>query len=68
MEYDVNENKRSHRVCELCDRVIIGDREWAGRTWWGARRGQGGDTARDGARPFSGAEQSGFLGCLCLAG
>ncbi|XP_075629942.1 tRNA dimethylallyltransferase isoform X1 [Balearica regulorum gibbericeps] len=31
MEYDVNENKRSHRVCELCDRVIIGDREWAGR-------------------------------------
>ncbi|XP_010165192.2 tRNA dimethylallyltransferase, partial [Antrostomus carolinensis] len=29
MECDVNENKRSHRVCELCDRVIIGDREWA---------------------------------------
>ncbi|KAM9255841.1 tRNA dimethylallyltransferase isoform 2-T2 [Cariama cristata] len=32
MEYDVNENKRSHRVCELCDRVIIGDREWAAHT------------------------------------
>uniref|UniRef100_A0A663NAZ0 tRNA isopentenyltransferase 1 n=1 Tax=Athene cunicularia TaxID=194338 RepID=A0A663NAZ0_ATHCN len=31
MKYDVNENKRSHRVCELCDRIIIGDREWAGR-------------------------------------
>lgn len=31
LEYDINENKRSHRVCELCDRVIIGDREWAGR-------------------------------------
>lgn len=31
MECDVNENKRSHRVCELCNRVIIGDREWAGR-------------------------------------
>ncbi|NXJ76934.1 MOD5 dimethylallyltransferase, partial [Trogon melanurus] len=31
MEHDVSENKRSHRVCELCDRVIIGDREWAGR-------------------------------------
>ncbi|KAM6045195.1 tRNA dimethylallyltransferase isoform 3-T3 [Chlamydotis macqueenii] len=29
MGYDVNENKRSHRVCELCNRVIIGDREWA---------------------------------------
>ncbi|KFP90513.1 hypothetical protein N311_05738, partial [Apaloderma vittatum] len=32
MEYDVSENKRSHRVCELCDRVIIGDREWAAHT------------------------------------
>nr|XP_009940316.1 PREDICTED: tRNA dimethylallyltransferase, mitochondrial [Opisthocomus hoazin] len=32
MECDVNENKRSHRVCELCDRVIIGDREWAAHT------------------------------------
>ncbi|NXG38116.1 MOD5 dimethylallyltransferase, partial [Dromaius novaehollandiae] len=32
MEYDVNENKRSHRVCELCDRIIIGDREWAAHT------------------------------------
>ncbi|NWT00526.1 MOD5 dimethylallyltransferase, partial [Mionectes macconnelli] len=29
MEHDVSENKRSHRVCELCDRLIIGDREWA---------------------------------------
>ncbi|KGL85297.1 hypothetical protein N309_04742, partial [Tinamus guttatus] len=29
MECDVHENKRSHRVCEVCDRVIIGDREWA---------------------------------------
>ncbi|NXY39234.1 MOD5 dimethylallyltransferase, partial [Pomatorhinus ruficollis] len=26
------ENKRSHRVCELCDRLIIGDREWAAHT------------------------------------
>ncbi|XP_040507785.1 tRNA dimethylallyltransferase isoform X1 [Gallus gallus] len=32
MECDVNENKRSHRVCELCNRVIIGDREWAAHT------------------------------------
>ncbi|XP_074782434.1 tRNA dimethylallyltransferase isoform X2 [Athene noctua] len=32
MKYDVNENKRSHRVCELCDRIIIGDREWAAHT------------------------------------
>ncbi|XP_068773455.1 tRNA dimethylallyltransferase isoform X2 [Struthio camelus] len=32
MEYDVNENKRSRHVCELCDRVIIGDREWAAHT------------------------------------
>ncbi|NXU59142.1 MOD5 dimethylallyltransferase, partial [Turnix velox] len=29
MEYDAKENKRSHRVCDICDRVIIGDREWA---------------------------------------
>uniref|UniRef100_A0A8V5GDI0 Uncharacterized protein n=1 Tax=Melopsittacus undulatus TaxID=13146 RepID=A0A8V5GDI0_MELUD len=29
MEHDVNENKRSRRLCELCDRLIIGDREWA---------------------------------------
>lgn len=41
MEYDVNENKRSHRTCELCDRVIIGDREWAGRMLQGGRRGPG---------------------------
>ncbi|NWH56621.1 MOD5 dimethylallyltransferase, partial [Geococcyx californianus] len=32
MEHDVNENKRSHHVCELCDRLIIGDREWAAHT------------------------------------
>ncbi|NXB45984.1 MOD5 dimethylallyltransferase, partial [Leucopsar rothschildi] len=31
MEQD-EENKRSHRVCELCDRIIIGDREWAAHT------------------------------------
>ncbi|NWZ28525.1 MOD5 dimethylallyltransferase, partial [Asarcornis scutulata] len=29
MEFDANEDKRRHRVCELCHRVIIGDREWA---------------------------------------
>lgn len=32
MEHNENENKRSHRVCELCDRLIIGDREWAAHT------------------------------------
>ncbi|NXX79051.1 MOD5 dimethylallyltransferase, partial [Urocolius indicus] len=32
MQHDASENKRSHRVCELCDRVIIGDREWAAHT------------------------------------
>ncbi|XP_066838606.1 tRNA dimethylallyltransferase isoform X2 [Anser cygnoides] len=32
MEFDANENKRRHRVCELCGRVIIGDREWAAHT------------------------------------
>ncbi|KAM9369861.1 tRNA dimethylallyltransferase [Phaethornis superciliosus] len=32
MECDKNENKRSHHMCELCDRVIIGDREWAAHT------------------------------------
>ncbi|KAM8796012.1 tRNA dimethylallyltransferase [Eudromia elegans] len=32
MECDARENKRSHRVCEVCDRVIIGDREWAAHT------------------------------------
>ncbi|XP_015504593.2 tRNA dimethylallyltransferase [Parus major] len=31
MERD-EENKRSHRVCELCHRLIIGDREWAAHT------------------------------------
>lgn len=38
MEFDANEDKRRHRVCELCNRVIIGDREWAGR----AQRGEEG--------------------------
>ncbi|XP_007492903.1 tRNA dimethylallyltransferase isoform X2 [Monodelphis domestica] len=32
MQCDVNENKRSHHRCELCDRIIIGDREWAAHT------------------------------------
>ncbi|KAF4800127.1 tRNA dimethylallyltransferase, mitochondrial [Turdus rufiventris] len=32
MEQDEKENKRSHRVCELCARIIIGDREWAAHT------------------------------------
>ncbi|XP_054251176.1 tRNA dimethylallyltransferase [Indicator indicator] len=32
MEWDVEENKRSHHVCELCNRLIIGDREWAAHT------------------------------------
>ncbi|XP_030320384.1 tRNA dimethylallyltransferase isoform X1 [Calypte anna] len=32
LECDMNENKRSHHMCELCDRVIIGDREWAAHT------------------------------------
>ncbi|NXE93247.1 MOD5 dimethylallyltransferase, partial [Menura novaehollandiae] len=36
MEHDEKENKRSHHMCELCDRLIIGDREWAGRTQAGA--------------------------------
>ncbi|XP_028937279.1 tRNA dimethylallyltransferase isoform X2 [Ornithorhynchus anatinus] len=29
---DGTENKRRLRVCELCDRTIIGDREWAAHT------------------------------------
>ncbi|XP_064408307.1 tRNA dimethylallyltransferase [Latimeria chalumnae] len=28
VDYDKNENKRSHHVCELCDKIILGDREW----------------------------------------
>uniref|UniRef100_A0A8C3SS63 tRNA dimethylallyltransferase n=1 Tax=Chelydra serpentina TaxID=8475 RepID=A0A8C3SS63_CHESE len=32
MESEINEDKRSHHVCELCNRVIIGDREWAAHT------------------------------------
>ncbi|KFO32516.1 tRNA dimethylallyltransferase, mitochondrial [Fukomys damarensis] len=27
--YSGTENKRSYHMCDLCDRVIIGDREWA---------------------------------------
>ncbi|KAK2491082.1 hypothetical protein MC885_006555 [Smutsia gigantea] len=27
------ENKRSYHMCDLCNRIIIGDREWAGRVW-----------------------------------
>ena len=68
MEYDVNENKRSHRVCELCDRVIIGDREWAGRIWQGGEDLGGGTAStvmrRDGARQFSEAEQLPWLSLL----
>lgn len=40
MEFDVNEDKRRHCVCELCHRVIIGDREWAGRPS-GGRKARG---------------------------
>ncbi|ELV12388.1 tRNA dimethylallyltransferase, mitochondrial [Tupaia chinensis] len=29
MPYNATENKRSYHMCDLCDRVIIGDREWA---------------------------------------
>uniref|UniRef100_A0A5F9D110 tRNA dimethylallyltransferase n=1 Tax=Oryctolagus cuniculus TaxID=9986 RepID=A0A5F9D110_RABIT len=29
MPYDENENKRSYHMCDCCDRIIIGDREWA---------------------------------------
>ncbi|XP_075801553.1 tRNA dimethylallyltransferase isoform X2 [Microtus pennsylvanicus] len=29
MAYDETENKRSYHMCDLCDRIIIGDREWA---------------------------------------
>ncbi|CAM4672307.1 unnamed protein product [Lepidochelys olivacea] len=32
MESEINEDKRSHHMCELCNRVIIGDREWAAHT------------------------------------
>lgn len=39
MEHDEKENKRSHRVCELCARLIIGDREWAGRAQQGTWEG-----------------------------
>ncbi|XP_011833057.1 PREDICTED: tRNA dimethylallyltransferase, mitochondrial isoform X2 [Mandrillus leucophaeus] len=29
MPYNEAENKRSYHMCDLCDRIIIGDREWA---------------------------------------
>lgn len=29
MRSNETENKRSYHMCELCDRIIIGDREWA---------------------------------------
>ncbi|XP_028368265.1 tRNA dimethylallyltransferase isoform X1 [Phyllostomus discolor] len=29
MPHDETENKRSYHMCDLCDRIIIGDREWA---------------------------------------
>lgn len=48
MEQDEKENKRSHHVCELCARIIIGDREWAGR----AQEGTGRALWADGAAPL----------------
>eukprot|EP00073_Rattus_norvegicus_P046837 XP_017448985.1 PREDICTED: tRNA dimethylallyltransferase, mitochondrial isoform X2 [Rattus norvegicus] len=30
--YSETENKRSYHMCDLCDRIIIGDREWAAHT------------------------------------
>ncbi|XP_070466266.1 tRNA dimethylallyltransferase isoform X22 [Equus przewalskii] len=30
MPCNETENKRSYHMCDLCDRIIIGDREWAG--------------------------------------
>ncbi|XP_028629670.1 tRNA dimethylallyltransferase isoform X2 [Grammomys surdaster] len=32
MPYNESENKRSYHMCDLCDRIIIGDREWAAHT------------------------------------
>ncbi|CAJ0927151.1 unnamed protein product [Ranitomeya imitator] len=29
---DSNESKRTSRLCDFCDRIIIGDREWAAHT------------------------------------
>uniref|UniRef100_A0A8C0YYJ3 tRNA isopentenyltransferase 1 n=1 Tax=Canis lupus familiaris TaxID=9615 RepID=A0A8C0YYJ3_CANLF len=29
MPCNETENRRSHHMCDLCDRIIIGDREWA---------------------------------------
>ncbi|XP_037683527.1 tRNA dimethylallyltransferase isoform X4 [Choloepus didactylus] len=29
MLYNEAENKRSYHMCDICDRIIIGDREWA---------------------------------------
>ncbi|XP_067867201.1 tRNA dimethylallyltransferase isoform X2 [Heterodontus francisci] len=28
VEYDQNEGKRNRRRCELCDKIVLGDREW----------------------------------------
>lgn len=38
MPHDESENKRSYHRCDLCDRIIIGDREWTGRVWGRAQR------------------------------
>nr|XP_006139200.1 tRNA dimethylallyltransferase-like [Pelodiscus sinensis] len=32
MESKMLEDKWSHHMCELCDKIIIGDREWAAHT------------------------------------
>uniref|UniRef100_A0A8C9DKB7 tRNA dimethylallyltransferase n=1 Tax=Prolemur simus TaxID=1328070 RepID=A0A8C9DKB7_PROSS len=32
MPYSETENKRSYHMCDFCDRIIIGDREWAAHT------------------------------------
>nr|XP_025035284.1 tRNA dimethylallyltransferase-like [Pelodiscus sinensis] len=41
MESKMLEDKWSHHMCELCDKIIIGDREWAGRIRRGEIRGEG---------------------------
>lgn len=38
MPCNETENKRSYHMCDFCDRIIIGDREWAGRVWGRAQR------------------------------
>ncbi|MEE6484364.1 hypothetical protein FKM82_013850 [Ascaphus truei] len=32
LDCDKTENKRSHHTCDLCDRIIIGDKEWTAHT------------------------------------